>query len=103
MDERAYTYHATIVRVPNSSDYVVETPETPFQLLVQETYLEAEQHLQNEEYGLALAAFEELQLVILGTTVPEMPLDPNAIWDKSVLVDQAMLEPLAEQAATMLN
>ena len=102
MAERRYTYHVSSVRTASTGNYVVETPETVFEQDVYDLFLEAEQHLHDEEYGLALAAFEELQLLILNTVHPEMPVDPYVV-NGHVLVDAALVEPIAEHAATMLK
>ena len=61
MAERRYTYHVSSVRTASTGNYVVETPETVFEQDVYDLFLEAEQHLHDEEYGFALAAFEELR------------------------------------------
>ena len=102
MAERRYTYHVSSVRTASTGNYVVETPETVFEQDVYDLFLEAEQHLHDEEYGLALAAFEELQLLILNTVHPEMPVDPYVV-NGHVLVDADLVEPIAEHAATMLK
>jgi hypothetical protein len=103
MGERRYTYHVSSVRPASTGDYVVETPETETEQAIYDLFLEAEAHLQSEEYGLALAAFEELQLFILHEVHPTMPVDPYAVPDKLVLVDPGLLAPIAEHAATMLQ
>ena len=102
MTERRYTYHCSSIRTASTGNYVVETPETVFEQDVYDLFLAAEQHLHDEEYGLALAAFEELQLLILNTVHPEMPVDPYVV-NGHVLVDTALVEPIAEHAATMLK
>ncbi len=84
-------------------DYAVETPETTFQLEVYDLFLTGEAHVQHEEYGLALDAFEQLQLLILNRVHPVMPVDPRVITGLELDFDPELVGILAQQASRMLQ
>ncbi len=100
--ERSYTYHFPLDRPLVSDGYTVMSPADEYEQDVYDRILEGEEHLQNEEYGLALDAFEEVRLLILNTSHPTMPVDPRIVVDK-LPIDAELVEVLATQAAAMLR
>lgn len=104
MAEREYSNRVASPQGPLvGDDYAVETPETTFQLEVYDLFLAGEEHVQHEEYGLALDAFEELQLLILNRVHPVMPVDPNVITGLDIDFDPDLVGILAQQASRMLQ
>jgi hypothetical protein len=103
MFERKYSYHVGSARRPVSSSYAVETPETLFERQVHELFHKGQRHLHNEEYGLALHAFRELQLLILRTAHPQMPVDPNETRWWALPNDISLVDILATKAAEILK
>jgi Tc toxin complex TcA C-terminal TcB-binding domain len=77
MVENKYTYLVGPIRAAASSIFVNPSPEATFENTVQSLFSDAQQHLQDHEYNLALDAFRELMALILRTTDPRIPVDPN--------------------------
>ncbi|MBC6461715.1 hypothetical protein [Actinomadura sp. HBU206391] len=102
MAERRYSCRIAPHSPPASAVYEVETPESGFEQDVYDLFLKGEEHLHHEEYGLALGAFEELQLLILNTAHPELPVDPNVVG-LGLPHDLELVDILAEQAGAMLQ
>jgi len=102
MAERRYSYHVAVARPPASTAYEVASPESEYEHYVRDLFLEGQQHLHHEEYALALDAFEELQLSILNTAHPEMPVD-SSIFSGRFPYDAELVEILATQAGEMLR
>lgn len=102
MTERRYSYRIAPYSQPASGAYEVKTPESVFEQDVYDLFLKGQEHLHHEEYGLALDAFEELQLMILNTAHPEMPVDPNSVGI-DLPYDNALVDIIAQQAGVMLR
>jgi hypothetical protein len=103
MAERRYSYHIAPFNQPATAVYGIETTEQAFEQDVYDMFLAGQEHLHNEEYALALDAFEELQLLILNTVHPTMPVDPNVLSGFQVDFDIDLVDALAQQAGTMLQ
>jgi tetratricopeptide (TPR) repeat protein len=103
MIENRYTYLARRPRAPLTTDYETSTPETVFERQVQQLYLEGQEHLQHEEFTLALDRFRELMALILRTAHPQMPVDPSRLFGVKFPMDVALVDALASRAAEMLK
>jgi hypothetical protein len=103
MAERRYSYHVAPFNPPATAVYVVESIEGTFEQDVYDMFLAGQEHLHNEEYALALHAFEELQLLILTTVHPTMPVDSSVLAGVDLDFDIELVETLARQAGTMLK
>ncbi len=104
MAQRRYSYHVAPFDAPATAVYEVGTIEQAFEQDVYNMmFLAGQEHLHNEEYALALDAFEELQLLILTTVHPTMPVDPNVPAGLHVDFDIELVDALAQQAGTMLQ
>src|ERR1700733_10178890 len=75
--ENKYSYLVGTYRRAATAVYQDPSPESTFQNNVQSLFEEAQGHLQNREYNLALSAFRELMSLILSTAHPQLPVDPN--------------------------
>lgn len=102
MSENRYTYLIGSWRRPASYVYVAETPEGAFEQHLQELFIEGNQHLQNEEFTLALQAFQEAMATILHTVHPKLPVDPNQLGGFKFPLDVALLDPLSVKAFDIL-
>ena len=92
MIENRYTYLARRPRAPLTTDYETSTPETVFERQVQQLYLEGQEHLQHEEFTLALDRFRELMALILRTAHPQMPVDPSRLFGVRFRMDVALVD-----------
>lgn len=102
MRENRYSYLTTAWRQPLTADYQAETPETAFERKVQQSFLEGQRYLHQEEYGLALDTFRELQALILKTVHPKLPINP---WKPLpfLTIDAAFVDAFVIKAGDVLN
>ncbi|MGH7526455.1 MAG: hypothetical protein ACREMX_07100 [Gemmatimonadales bacterium] len=103
MNENRYSFQVASWRPPTSIDYEVETPESTFEMRIQELFMEGQSYLQREEFMLALRAFRELMALILHTADPKMPLDPNRFPMLRFPVDTVLVDALARKTAEILQ
>ncbi|MEG4963719.1 MULTISPECIES: Tc toxin subunit A-related protein [unclassified Microcoleus] len=102
MRENRYSYLTTAWRQPLTVDYQAETPETIFERKVQQSFLEGHKYLHQEEFGLALDVFREVQALILKTVHPQLPINP---WKSLpfVTIDAAFVDAFVIKAGDILN
>ena len=101
MSELTYTFvQPPFVPIDN---YQVETPETRLERSFQTSLAEANAHLRNEEYRLALSAFGRLQAEILRVADPELPVVESDHPGFVLPAAATMVEPLLGVSATMLG
>jgi hypothetical protein len=103
MNENRYSYHVASWRPPANVDYESQTPESDFERRVQNLFLEGQQRLHQEEFGLALDAFRELQALILKTVHPKMPIDPNQIGPFTFPFDASMIDILSAKSIELMQ
>lgn len=84
-------------------EYEIRTPENELERSIQIELAEANAYLQREEFTLALHAYEQLRWRILQTIQPQLPplIGTTIHLSKSVL--EALVDPLVQHAAQMLN
>jgi hypothetical protein len=102
MIETRYSYLTGVWRRPASDVYVAESPESAFERHLQELFLEGQKRLHQEEYVLALQAFQEAMALILHTAHPTMPIDPNQIGWFEFPFTPALITAITEKAGKML-
>jgi Tc toxin complex TcA C-terminal TcB-binding domain len=102
MRENRYSYLTTAWRQPLTVDYQAETPETTFERKVQQSFLEGQRYLHQEEFGLALDTFRELQALILKTVHPKLPINP---WKPLpfITINAAFVDAFVIKAGDVLN
>lgn len=103
MNENRYSYLVACWRRPTNVDYEAESPETDFERRVQNLFLEGQQRLRQEEFGLALDAFRELQALILKTVNPKMPIDPNQIGPFTLPFDPLLVDILSAKSIELMQ
>ena len=99
--ENKYSYFISKKQPLFTSGYQVESPESSFELQVQQLYQQAQEYLQHEEYLLALQRLKELQTTIFRTVHPTLPVN-NDISDFA-LVDMEMFPALLDKSIEILN
>jgi hypothetical protein len=102
MIETRYSYLTGVWRRPASAVYVAESPESAFERHLQELFLEGQKRLHQEEYVLALQAFQEAMALILHTAHPTMPVDRNQIGWFEFPFTPALITAITEKTGKML-
>ena len=102
MLENRYSYVGRW-RPPVSTEYEADSPETQFELRIQSLFGEGQTYLQREEYNLALDKFRDLMGLILRTTHPKMPVDPNSIPNFVFPKHAGLIDTFASKAADVLK
>jgi hypothetical protein len=100
--ENKYSYMVGTFRRASTSVYEEASQESSFEDKVQSLFMEAQQHLQNREYNLALSAFRELMSLILLTVHPQIPVDPNQ-FHLDFPIDLALVDVLSAKSAAVLT
>jgi Tc toxin complex TcA C-terminal TcB-binding domain len=101
--ENRYSHFADMRELYVGSDFDVQSPESRFEETVQQQLVEANGHLQNEEYGLALSGYEKLRALVLKTAHPTLPVTGGRKIDWTRIVAADVLDPLFTASASMLR
>lgn len=102
--ENRYSYLTGYYERPANSVFAVETAEGSFEQHIQELFIAGQEHLQHEEYTLALQRLQEAMSLILRTIHPSMPID-QVYWDKpfSFPSDPSILDVLLTKFLEILQ
>jgi hypothetical protein len=103
MNENRYSYLVGSPYRRGNASYVVESPETEFELHVQQLVTSGQTHLQHEEFTLALQAFQDAMSLILHTVHPTMPIDRDWTVGLSFPRDLALLDTLVAKSTDILQ
>src|SRR5215470_6792651 len=101
--EKRYSYHIYNWQEPFFSDYQTADPQTAFEKNVQKLYAQGYDYLRQEEFGLALNSFRQLQNLILTTVHPTLPIDSYRRPQFQFPVDATMVDALAAKVGTELK
>ncbi len=101
--ENSYSYLIRLQPILGSSDYEVDNPELSFERSVQQQFAQANEYLYQEEYRLALDAYNKLRGLILSVADPQLPPQNRGFIDWTHLVDATMIDPLMSVAVNMLQ
>ena len=100
--ENRYSYHVGSWASGASGAFVTATPQGEFQQHLQDLYVKGHDHLRNEEYALALQAFEETSALILHTVNPSMPIGAGT-WRSPFPLELSLVDTLIGKSAEMLR
>ncbi|MCP4549792.1 MAG: hypothetical protein GY835_25335 [bacterium] len=104
MIENRYSFTSAKYLVAGSAvDYQVNSPEAEFEKWVRDSLIEAHQYLYNEEFRLALQAYEKLYKCILHLAHPTLPLDPGYRYTLNKAQLKALASPMIQVTAHLLN
>lgn len=103
MNEKRYSYLVGSPSRRYNASYIAESPETEFELHVQQLVMTGQTHLQHEEFTLALQAFQGAMSLILRTVHPTMPI--NWDWTIGILFprDAALIDSLISKSTEILQ
>ncbi|PWT83400.1 MAG: hypothetical protein C5B44_00660 [Acidobacteria bacterium] len=101
--EKRYSYHIYNWQPTFFGDYQAADPQTAFEENVQQLYAKGYDYLKQEEYGLALDSFRQLQNLILTTVHPTLPIDSYRRPRFSFPMDATMVDALAAKVGTELK
>src|SRR5262245_51952304 len=65
--------------------------------------MQGQQHLQHEEYTLAMESFQEASSLILRTVHPTMPVDPRQVGWSPLPFDVTLVDALVTKTAAILS
>jgi len=100
--ENRYSYHVGSWASGASGAWLTETPQGEFQQHMQDLYVKGQDHLRNEEYALALQAFEEASALILHTVHPSVPIGAGT-WRSPFPLDISLVDALIAKSAEILR
>jgi hypothetical protein len=102
LSEIRYSYLVGSFRRARSASYIVRNPQGAFEQHLQDLFLEGQKHLRQEEFTIAVHAFEEAMGIVLHTMHPTMPVDPNTFGKFKFPRDAVMVDSLAGKTAELL-
>jgi hypothetical protein len=102
--ENRYSYLTGNYKPSANSVFAVQTPENLFEQHIQELFIEGQEHLQHEEYTLALQRLQEAMSLILRIVHPAMPID-HIYWYKPLTFpfDISILDVLLSKSLDILQ
>jgi hypothetical protein len=101
--ENNYSYFVRLQSVLEVPIYEADTPETDFELAVQQQFAQANEYIFQEEYRLALDAVSKLRGLILSVADPQLAPINRGLIDWVHFVDPAMIDPLMGVAVNVLQ
>ena len=100
--ENRYSHHLGSWASGTSDAFVTKTPQGEFEQHLQDLYVEGHDRLRNEEYALALQAFEEASALILHTVHPSVPIGAGT-WRPPFPLEPSLVDTLIAKSAEILR